>query len=407
MNVLFLSPGFPSEMPLFARALASIGARVVGVGDHPKETLPDDLKAVLSNYLRVPSIVDEDAVVRTVVEETRQAGVTYDRIEGPWEPMVLLAAKLREALGVPGMDVTTAERFRDKELMKQALDEAGLRTPRHARCTTEDEAREAAERIGYPLILKPIAGAGSADTHRVENERELEEALLATRHVRELSVEEYIDGEEYTFDTVCAQGEPLFHNISWYRPRPLLQRTLEWCSPMTIAIRHVDAPELAPGVKLGLGVLSALGMESGFTHMEWFLTSEGEAVFGEIGARPPGARSVDVMNYANDIDLFVTWAEAVCFGKTSLQLDRKNNCAIVFKRARGQGRITSIEGLPGLMARYGEHVVQVDLLPVGAPRRNWKQTLMSDGHVIVRHPDFRSVVEITDAVARDLRLTAE
>ena len=58
------------------------------------------------------------------------------------------------------------------------------------------------------------------------------------------------------------------------------------------------------GVALGHDVLKALGFDTGFTHMEWYRKTDGEAVFGEIAARPPGARTVDLMNYNGDIDLF-------------------------------------------------------------------------------------------------------
>ena len=82
---------------------------------------------------------------------------------------MVLAARIREALGIPGMTVEQTIPFRDKERMKQVLDAAGIRTPHHYRCTTATEVREAAERIGYPIIVKPIAGAGSADTYRVDS----------------------------------------------------------------------------------------------------------------------------------------------------------------------------------------------------------------------------------------------
>ena len=71
--------------------------------------------------------------------------------------------------------------------------------------------RGAAERIGYPLIVKPIAGAGSLDTHRVDG-GDLAAALPWLRHVDEVSVEEFVDGEEFTYDTICADGRsPLQH----------------------------------------------------------------------------------------------------------------------------------------------------------------------------------------------------
>ena len=76
------------------------------------------------------------------------------------------------------------------------------------------------------------------------------------------------------------------------------------------------------------------------------------------------------------------------------------------KRAQGQGRITHIEGLSKLLAEYGDAVVAIDLLPIGAPRRDWLQTLISDGFVIVRHPELSACTEIADRFASELQLYA-
>ncbi|MDX1502011.1 MAG: ATP-grasp domain-containing protein [Thermoanaerobaculia bacterium] len=404
MSVLFFSPGFPAEMPLFVRGLAEIGVRVIGLGDQPAGALPEPVRARLSGYIRLDNLWDEEAAVRRVAGEARRYGI--ERVECLWEPGVLLAARLREALGLPGMTREQTVPFRDKTVMKRILQKAGLRTPHHARATTAGECREAAEKIGYPLIVKPVAGAGSADTYRLDGPDDLERVLPRIAHVPEVSVEEFIDGEEFTFDTVCHDGVIAFHNISWYRPRPLVARTLQWTSPQTVALRDVEAPHLAAGAELGRKVLAALGFRTGFTHMEWFRKEDGEAVFGEIAARPPGARSTDLMNFACDIDLFRGWAEAVCHRRFTQPVRRLYNVAIIFKRAEGEGRIRAITGLESLLARYGRAVVSVDLLPVGALRRDWKQTLLSDGWLVVRHPDLGRTLEIADAVGTDLRLFA-
>ncbi|MDX1388118.1 MAG: ATP-grasp domain-containing protein [Acidobacteriota bacterium] len=404
MNVIMIAPGYPAEMPMFARGLSEVGVRVLGVGDQPEGALPEIARKSLSAYLRVDSFWDEAALIDQVRHWI--SGTQVDRVACLWEPGMILAARLREALGVPGMTVDETIPFRDKERMKQVLDAAGIRTPRHARASSDDERREGAERIGFPLIIKPIAGAGSADTHRVNDARDLEMALELTRHVPEVSVEEFIEGEEFTFDTICAGGEILYHNLAWYRPKPLIGRTVEWISPQTVTLRNVDAEYLLPGKMMGRAVLKALGFRSGFTHMEWFLTANGDAVFGEIAARPPGARSVELMNYGCDIDVFTGWAEAECFGRFSQEIARTYNVAITFKRAQGSGRIRKIEGLGRFMARYGQHVVCVDLLPVGANRRNWKATLISDGYLIVRHPDLQTTLEMADRVGTDVQLYA-
>ena len=406
MNVLFLSPAFPAELPRFCVALAEAGAAVYGVGEQPVATLPESARRALTAYLQVPSIWDEAAVVSAVKRECDEHDLRIHKVESLWEPLMILAAKLREALGASGMTVAQTRPFRDKEVMKHVLDEAGIRTPRHAGCQGAEAIREAAERIGYPLIVKPIAGAGSADTHRVDDAEQLERVIALTAHVPELSVEEFIEGEEFTFDTICAGGEVLFHNISWYRPRPLIQRTVEWVAAQTIALRNPEDAYLASGRAMGFAVLEALGFQEGYTHMEWFRTASGEAVFGEIGARPAGARSVDIMSYAAGIDCYRAWAEAICHGRLGAPIARRHNAAIIFKRAVGQGRIQAVRGLESLLARFGEHVVSVDLLPVGAQRRNWKATLLSDGHLIVCHPDLQSCLGMADAVGTDIQIVA-
>ena len=388
----------------FTRGLAQCGARVIGLGEHPAGSLPSVVKQSLSDYLRVQSLVDTDAVLAIVRDSAVHNPI--DRIECLWEPFMTLAAQLREMLDIGGMHTAQTDLFRDKKKMKDALDAAGLRTPRNIVATGPDAIRAASKTIGFPLVIKPIAGAGSAHTHEVRDQATLEAAIADVGEHREVSVEEYIEGEEYTFDTVCANGDILCENIAWYRPKPIIGRNVEWISMQTVNLRNPDRPELAAGRELGRRVIETLGFRTGFTHMEWFLTPSGEAVFGEIGGRPPGGRSVDLMNYSNDFDIYRGWAQAVTRGEFNQTAHRRYNAAAIFKRARGQGHISAIHGLGGLRHRYGEHIVVEDLLPIGAPRRNWRQTLLSDGYLIVRHPELARTLEIADAVGTDLQIEA-
>jgi hypothetical protein len=402
MNVLFLAPNYPIEMQDFTRGLAEVGARVYGIGDGPVRSLVPKVHRALAGY-RQAQLFDRDATL----EAARSFGVRFDRVECLWEPFVELAADLREQFGVPGMSLDTARGFRDKELMKERVQAAGLRVPHHARATSEAEARAAAAKIGFPIIIKPIAGAGSADTFRCDDAAALDAALQKTQHVKELSVEEFVDGDEFTFDTVCINGRAAYWNVAWYRPRPLIARTNEWISPQVVVLRHPEQAELRGGVELGHGVLKALNMGSGYTHMEWYRKANGEVVFGEIGARPGGARLVDQMNYSIDGDLFREWARAVCWNSFELTVERKYNVAIVFKRARGQGRITRIDGLDTFMQKYRRHIAADELLRPGTRRRDWKQTLVSDGYLIIRHPDLAATLEMADEFGERVQLYAE
>lgn len=404
MRVVFLSPTYPPEMQQYTRGLAEVGAEVLGVGDTPQKALPPQLKPYLSDYLHVPRIMDEDDVIARVSNWLR--GRSVDRVFANWEPLVILAARLRERWGVAGMSVDAVRGFRDKQLMKERVAAAGVRAPRSARATTAKGVWEAAERIGYPLIVKPIAGAGSADTYRVEDAKELEAVLVRTRRVPEVSIEEYVTGEEHTYDTICIDGVPVYENVARYLPKALEARSEEWISPVVITVRDLSTPKMRAGIDLGRQVIRALGMETGFTHMEWFYTPKGEAVFGEIGCRPGGGRIVDQMNYTSDIDLFREWARAACFGRFEADATRKYCCGIIFKRARGQGKIRRIEGLDAYLARYGRWVVEERLSRPGTPRRDWKQTLLSDGWLTIRHPEWEMAHEMAMRATTDITLYA-
>ena len=404
MNVLMIAPGYPDEMPLFCRGLSTFGARVFGISDVPGGSLPEMTRTHLSGYLQTPMLNQEEAVVAAVT--AHWGGMTFDRVICLWEPGVVLAAKLRVALGVAGMSVDDAIAFRNKDIMKARVSAAGIRCPRHRGATSAVGVRAAAEEIGYPLIIKPIDGAGSMDTFRVDDATELEAALKRLTHVGHVNVEEFIEAEEFTFDTICVNGQMQYFNVGFYRPRPLVARSVEWVSPQTICLRDVDSAWVADGVQMGADVLEAMNPGNAFTHVAWYRKSDGQVVFGEIAARPPGARTVDLMNYVSDVDLYMGYAEAELKGTFSIDVTRKYNAINIFKRAQGQGTIRRVSGLEQLVQRFGEHIVNIDLLPVGAQRRDWILTLISDGYLTIRHPDFEQACLIADAVGTDLQLYA-
>ena len=158
MTVLMISPGYPAEMAFFTRGLGQAGVRVIGLGDQAPDALPAEAKGALDHYVHTGSLAAEDHVVGLVREMARR--IRIDQVECLWEPYMVLAARLREELGLPGLTVEQTVPFRDKERMKQLLDAAGLRTPWHVAARTVADVWAAAERVGYPLIVKPIDGAG-------------------------------------------------------------------------------------------------------------------------------------------------------------------------------------------------------------------------------------------------------
>ena len=136
MNVVMLSPGYPAEMAFFTRALAAVGARVIGVGDQPPHALPSVAREALDHYEHV-SLSDEGAVLAALHGLARHARI--DQVECLWEPYMILAARIREAFGLPGMTVEQTLPF-----PRQGADEAGARRRRHPHavaCEYDDRGR--------------------------------------------------------------------------------------------------------------------------------------------------------------------------------------------------------------------------------------------------------------------------
>ena len=166
--------------------------------------LPEAARRALKHYEHV-SLADEGAVLERVLGLARQ--VRIDRVECLWEPYMVLAARLREALGLPGMTVAETLPFRDKEAMKRRAGRGGHphaapRGPQHRRRRLggrgahrlpADRQADRRGRLGRHL---PLRRARAARTR----------CCRCLRHVPRVSVEEFVEAEEFTYDTVCAGG---------------------------------------------------------------------------------------------------------------------------------------------------------------------------------------------------------
>ncbi len=404
MRVVFIQPGFPREMPLFVQGLTQVGAQVIGAGEGSGSTLPSPLRQQLSGWVQLPGFGDEDACLDALCSALADQQV--DRIESLWEPTVLLAARARQRLGLPGMSADQVRGFRDKQLMKDRARAAGARVPRARRVVGAAGLLESAADVGYPLVVKPIAGAGTANTWRCDSEAQLAAHLPALQAEPELSVEAFIDGDEHTYDALCIDGVAVLESITRYIPPPLVSRNEEWVSPAQITYRNPYIAPLMPGVALGRRVTDALGMGTGIVHMEWFRTADGDAVLGEIACRPGGSKLMDQWNWAQQIDVYREWARAVCWKACEAVPKRAHHVGVVFKRARGNGHIRAIEGAERLRAELGAAIVEDALLPIGAHRRDWKQTLLSDGWLAVRDPDHDRCRHMMDRIVQEVQLYA-
>lgn len=406
MHVLFVEPSFPRNQRDFVRALAEVGARVTGIGEAPLSALDAELKSWLHGYEEVGSVTHTESLHETV--KRVQAREWVDRIEATVEAHIMPVAHVREACEIPGTSTKTAWLCRDKPAMKEVLREAGIPTAQSIGTSSVKEAHEFAERIGYPLIVKPRAGAGASGTVRVDDLEALDAALNDAQVPQGASValEEFVEGHEGFWDTLAVGGEVVHEFISHYYPGVLEAMRTRWISPQIVTTNRVEESTYDEVREMGRRVLEALEIGTSPTHMEWFFGPKGLR-FSEIGCRPPGVRVWDIYGKANGLDLYREWAQLLVHGQTDRKATRDYAGAMITLRPDRDGRITSYEGMEEIQRRYGDCILDVHMPPPGTPTMGIEDGYMANAWMRLRHPDMETLKNILNEIGDRVQVRAQ
>lgn len=404
MNIVFVEPHFPRNQREFPRALAEAGANVIGIGETPLDYLDGQLRDWMVHYEQVGSVTDlqqmTDAVRRV------QGMVWVDRLESTIEAHQLVAAQVRETLGIPGTSVRTTWLCRDKPSMKDALRQAGVRVPLSTGADTAEQVWSFATQVGYPLILKPRDAAGAAGTVRVDNDSELAVALSNLGGHDSIAVEEFIEGHEGFYDTISLDGHPAVDFVSHYYPGVLEAMRTRWISPQFVATNRIEGGGLYQELReMGARVNAALGIGTSATHMEWFHGPKG-LVFSEIGCRPPGVGCWDLYNAGNDMDVYGAWAEAIVHGRVTRRPSRSHSAGIIALRPDRDGRITGYTGLEEIENRYGRWIIDAHIPVAGTATQPVAAGYMANAWIRMRHPDYDHLRGMLDDVGRTVQVHA-
>jgi biotin carboxylase len=231
----------------------------------------------------------EDAVaaVERIAATENVAGVmSWD------ESKIIQTAWAAKALGLPGGDPEAVLRCRDKFATRQALDAAGVPQPRFALVGDLDAAHVAADKIGYPVVLKPRAASASYGVVLIHDATELERYFQAARdttvphmprYENEVLIEEYLPDLEISIDAAIYQGKviPLFLGRKEIGFPPYFEETGHYVS-------HADPLLTDPEVVRVLEEThAALGFTDGWTHTELKMTPEAPKVI-EVNGRLGG-----------------------------------------------------------------------------------------------------------------------
>jgi biotin carboxylase len=305
---------------------------------------------------------DDDAVLAVVdqlAEEYRIDGVmTF------MEFYVPLAARAAHRLGLPGITPESAMQARNKYLMRTRLAEAGVPGARFRSVRSFQEARDFADLVGYPNVIKPINMAGSRGVIRNDNVEDLRRHFEIVREfVPPFGVgkenlyltEEFLDGPEYSVEAVSFQGDV---NIAAITKKVLAGGNY------FVEIGHVMPADIDPDLErqikdLACQAIAALGIVNGGIHTEMKITSKGPRIV-EVAARLGGDSIPELVELAVGVDL---WRDVICVavGEKPQPVKRKTGCfaAVRFLASAAPGTIARIERATDLSRNREVHSVVV------------------------------------------------
>lgn len=257
-----------------------------------------DVRRRLSPYRCVASLVETP-----IQDETDTAGLL--RSIGPRDDIsvvipaveygVVAAAALAEAWQLPGAGVRAARIFRDKVLLREHADAAGLPQPRWRVATGPDDVASFQSAYGR-CVLKPAGRQASVGvqvlsghddpvaawsrTVRVQEPRQRARRAGPLRHL----VEEYLPGPEVSVECLVERGDVVFANVTAKRVHS---------GPWPVELSHVVPAGLPSAVTARLTELTAClaataGFGTGVLHAEWILVDGRRPHLVECAARLPG-----------------------------------------------------------------------------------------------------------------------
>ena len=348
MNFVFLSPYFPNNYYNFCVELNQAGVNVLGIGDQPYEELRNELKDSLTEYYRVDNMEDYSQLLRACGFFTHKYG-KIDRIESHNEHWLEKDAQLRKDFNVEGLKIDEIESMKYKSKMKEVFNQAGLNTARGKVVNSLEEAENFISEVGFPVVVKPDNGVGAVETFKLKNHEELE-GFFEEKQDLDYIMEEYIKGKIYTFDGLTdKEGNIVFSSSMSYKGG-----IMETVNEGLDMYYHIPKELPEDIVEVGMKTAAAFELKERFFHFEYFKLDDGRIVALEVNVRPPGGLTLDMFNYANDIDIYKGYAELVAQGNFNQEISRKYNCFYLGRK----NFINYKHSLEDIIANYGDYIVR-------------------------------------------------
>ena len=320
MNFIMISPYFPDNYSKFCTALRKKGAKVLGIGNEAYDALSSQLKEDLTEYYRVNDLENYDEVYKACAYFAHKFG-RIDRIESNNEHWLETDARLRTDFNVKGLKSEELMVMKHKSQMKDVFEGAGVKVAPGMLLKKPEDAKDFIDRHGYPVVVKPDCGVGASGTFKLNNPLDLEN-FLANEKGTAYFMESFVKGRIITYDGLTDQDG----NIVFYSSMIFSVGIMEAVNEDLDSTYYIPRELPKNILEAGASSVKAFGLKERFFHLEFFLTEEKEVYALEINVRPPGGWTVDMFNFANDMDIFREYANVVTENRFTAKITRPYNC---------------------------------------------------------------------------------
>ena len=383
MNFIFLSPHFPPNYYQFSANLKLLGVTVLGLADEPYDSLRPELKDALTEYYRVNDMQQYDELLRASGYFTHRYG-KIDRLDSLNEYWLETEARLRTDFNIFGLKTEDMPRIKRKSKMKETFKQAGVQVARGKVVQSIAEAKRLIKATGYPVVAKPDIGVGAAKTYKIHNLRELERFFTEKPKV-DYIIEEFIDGAICSFDGLTDRDG----NLVFYTSHQFSQGIMETVNDDSL-IYYYSLREIPQDLEsAGRAVLHAFDVRERFFHFEFFrLKKDNQIVALEVNMRPPGGMTTDMFNYANDINIYLEWANVIVHNRFTADYSRKYHACYIGRKLNRNYAHSHEQ----ILATFSHQIVTHE------PVNGIFSAALGDYGYLIRSPDLAEVYEIVDYI---------
>ena len=389
-KVLIIGAGFLQDFVI-------VKAKQMGYFTLAVDADPNAVGFAHADKYAVINIVDEKACLEFARDEQIDGVLTAATDYG-----VLTAAYIAQEMGIPGLNYESAKLIKNKYLVRKCLFENHVDdTAQTYEVNKDTDMVELAQKLAYPVMVKPCDGSGSRGASRVDDPNGLKEACeyaMAGSITHRAEIETFIIGQEYGAESLVVNGEVYVMAImkKWMTNPPYyaeLGHAIPCGLPAEVESR---------AKKCVMNAIKALGVNHGSVNMDMLITESGSIHIIDVGARMGGNMiGPCIIPYGTGIDYMGNMLKAAVGDMPNW--DKKEHGSVATRLLAFEGgRINTLPNFKSIEDKYGVEIYHH--MHVGDVVNEYHTNLDGCGYVVVRN----ETVENAEKNARKvLELIAE